>query len=120
MNVMWYAGKFDEASWNFLAQIGITPSYLRQSERGMAAVQQTFHYKRELLAGDIVEVQSRVLKVGEKSIRFQHEMLNAETGETAAICEIIGVHLDRRLRKARPFTAEIKSAAARMFEQQAA
>ena len=28
MNVTWYVSKFDEASWNFLRSIGITPAYL--------------------------------------------------------------------------------------------
>jgi len=81
MNIMWYTGKFDEANWNLLAKIGLTPSYLRESGRGMAAVQQHVTYKRELLAGDIVEVQSQLLEIGEKSIRFVHEMRNAETGK---------------------------------------
>ena len=53
MNTMWYVGKFDEANWNHLARIGLTPSYLRTEERGMAAVQQNITYKRELLAGEI-------------------------------------------------------------------
>ena len=35
MNIMWYVGKFDEANWNHLARVGITPSYLRTEERGM-------------------------------------------------------------------------------------
>ena len=50
----------------------------------MAAVQQNISYKRELLAGDIVEVNSELLEIGVKSIRFVHEMRNAETGEVAA------------------------------------
>lgn len=50
MNIMWYAGKFDEANWNFFARLGLTPSYLRTSGRGMAAVQQNISYRRELLA----------------------------------------------------------------------
>ena len=60
MNIMWYAGKFDEANWNLFARIGLTPTYLRQSNRAMAAVQQNISYKRELFAGDIVEVKSRL------------------------------------------------------------
>ena len=60
MNIMWYVGKFDEANWNLFARLGLTPSYLRESGRGMAAVQQNIAYKRELLAGDIVEVRSRL------------------------------------------------------------
>lgn len=99
MNIMWYTGKFDEANWNLFARIGLTPSYLRETNRGMAAVQQNITYKRELMAGDIVEVRSRVLEVREKVVRFVHEMRNAETNEIAAICEITGVHMDRHLRR---------------------
>ena len=95
MNIMWYVGKFDEANWNFIARLGLTPTYLRNSGRGMAAVQQNISYKRELLAGDIVEIRSALLEIRDKSIRFLHEMRNAETGEIAAICEITGVHMDR-------------------------
>src|SRR6478672_10639308 len=51
MNIMWYVGKFDEANWNLFARLGLAPSYLRETGRGMAAVQQNISYKRELLAG---------------------------------------------------------------------
>jgi acyl-CoA thioester hydrolase len=108
---MWYVGKFDEANWNFFARLGLTPSYLRDSGRGMAAVQQNIAYKRELLAGDIVEIQSRLLEIREKSIRFLHEMRNAETGEIAATCEITGVHMDRKARKSAPFEEAIRNVA---------
>ena len=108
MNIMWYAGKFDEANWNLFARIGVTPTYLRESGRGMAAVEQNISYKRELLAGDIVVVRSAVLEIREKSIRFRHEMRNAETGEIAAICEITGVHMDRQARKSIAFGETIR------------
>ncbi|MEA2899910.1 MAG: acyl-CoA thioester hydrolase [Bradyrhizobium sp.] len=111
MNIMWYVGKFDEANWNLFARIGLTPTYLRESGRGMAAVQQNISYKRELLAGDIVEVKSQLLEVGIKSIRFMHEMRNAETGKVAATCEIAAVHMDRQARKSAPFADAIRRAA---------
>ena len=113
MNIMWYVGKFDEANWNLFARIGLTPSYLRGSNRGMAAVQQNIFYKRELLAGDIVEIKSRLLELCEKSIRFVHEMRNGETGEIVATCEITGVHVDRQARKATAFAEEIRHEASR-------
>jgi acyl-CoA thioester hydrolase len=112
MNVMWYVGKFDEATWNLFAQIGVTPSYVRTGDYGMAAVQQNISYKRELFAGDIVEVTSKLLELRDKSIRFLHEMRNAETGEIAATCEITAVHLDRQAHKAAPFEDAIRSIAA--------
>jgi acyl-CoA thioester hydrolase len=111
MNIMWCTGKFDEANWNLFARIGLTPTYLRESGRGMAGVQQNIAYKRELLAGDIVEVKSVLLEIRDKSIRFLHEMHNAETGEIAATCEITAVDLDRQARKSAPFTEAIRKSA---------
>ena len=116
MNIMWYVGKFDEANWNFFARLGLTPTYLRESGRGMAAVQQNIAYKRELLAGDIIEVKSRVLEIRDKSIRFLHEMRNAETGEIAATCEFVGVHVDRQARKSIAFAPAIRDAAMRHLD----
>jgi acyl-CoA thioester hydrolase len=103
MNVMWYVGKFDEATWNLFAVVGITPSLLRAQNRGMAAVQQNISYRRELNAGDVVAVRSAVLEVRDKVLRFVHEMRNAESGEIAAVCELTGVHLDTAARKSCPF-----------------
>ena len=111
MNVMWYVGKFDEATWNLFALAGVTAAFLKENKRGMAAVQQNITYKRELLAGDIVEVKSRLLAISDKSIRFLHEMRNAETGEIAATCEITGVHMDRQARKSAPFAPDIRNTA---------
>ena len=111
MNIMWYVGKFDEANRNLFARVGLTPTYLRESGRGMAGVQQNISYKRELLAGDIVEIRSVVLEISDKSIRFRHEMRNAETGEIAASCEITAVHLDRQARKAVAFAEAIRKSA---------
>jgi acyl-CoA thioester hydrolase len=107
MNVMWYTGKFDEATWHLLALIGLTPSYLRDRKRGMVAVQQETTYKRELIAGDLITIQSGILEVREKVIRFYHEMLNAETRDLVAKTTLTGVHLDSETRKSCPFPAEI-------------
>ena len=99
MNVMWYAGKFDEATWQYFATFGLTPSFLREQGRGMAAVRQNITYKRELRPGDVVTIRSGVLEIREKAIRFFHEMRNDETGEIAATTEMSAVHLDTVRRK---------------------
>ncbi len=70
MNVMWYVGKFDEATWQLLAAIGLSAKRLRDERIGMVAVEQHLEYKRELLAGDLVTIRSRVQEVREKAIRF--------------------------------------------------
>ena len=112
MNVMWYVGKFDEATWQLFTLLGLAPSRLREENAGMAAVEQQIEYRRELHAGDVVSIHSQVLEVKDKSIRFRHEMRNDETGEIAAVTTLVGVHLDTRARRARSFPAEIRERAA--------
>lgn len=107
MNVMWYVGKFDEATWQLFSMLGLPPSFLREQNRGMAAVQENITYKRELRPGDVVSIRSGVLEVKEKAIRFFHEMYNDETGEIAATAEMTGVHLDTVMRKSSPFPGQV-------------
>ncbi|HEY6864292.1 MAG TPA: thioesterase family protein [Burkholderiales bacterium] len=107
MNVMWYVGKFDEATWNLFAALGMTPAMLREQGRAMAAVQQNISYRRELLAGDTVAVRSGILEVRDKVVRFVHEMRNAASGEIAAVCELTGVQIDAKSRKSSPFAADV-------------
>ena len=107
MNVMWYVGKFDEATWQLVGMLGLTSSYLRAQNRSLVAAQQSITYKRELVAGDTVSVWSGILEIRDKSIRFYHEMRNDVTGQVAATALLIGVHLDAQTRKSCPFPAEI-------------
>lgn len=111
MNVMWYTGKFDEATWNLFAELGLTPSFFREQHRGMAGVQINTTYKQELMAGDVIEIHSRVLEVREKVIRFRHEMRNVEMKTVAAISELTAVYLDRQTRKSCVFPPEVRAAA---------
>lgn len=111
MNVMWYVGKFDEGTWNFFSAFGVTPGYLRANRRGMAAVEQRIAYQRELHAGDTVAIRSGVFEVKDKSVRFVHEMRNAESGEVAAITMLTGVFIDTVARKACVLPVELRERA---------
>src|SRR5512132_632272 len=107
MNVMWYVGKFDEATWNLFSELGLTPEFLRDRRRAMAAVQQNITYRRELLSGDVVAVRSGMLEMREKVAKFVHEMRHARSGEVAAICVLTAVHMDSEARKSTTFPPEM-------------
>jgi acyl-CoA thioester hydrolase len=109
MNVMWYVGKFDEATWIFFAENGLAPAYLREAQRGMAAVEQRLLYLQELHAGDVVHVTTRLLEVAPRKIRFEHRMINDVTGELAATSELTGVHLDTVARRATAFEDAVRA-----------
>jgi acyl-CoA thioester hydrolase len=107
MNVMWYVGKFDEATWHLFSLLGLTPSFLREHDRGMAGVEQNITYKQELRAGDLITIRSGILEIREKVVRFVHEMKNDETGDISAVMILTVVHMDLKTRKSRPFPGDI-------------
>ena len=115
MNVMWYVGKFDEATWHLFNAIGLSPSFLREAKRGMVAVEQHLTYMQELHAGDVVSVKSNVIEIKEKSIRFVHGMWNDETNEAVARTTLKAVHLDAVARKSCAFPADIAARAASLI-----
>jgi acyl-CoA thioester hydrolase len=117
MNVMWYVGKFDEASWQLLSTLGLTPERFRREGVGMAAVEQHIEYTRELHAGDVVTIRSSVLDVTEKSIKLIHEMTNDGTGEIAATTMLVGIHLDTTIRRARALPPDVRERATRMIDR---
>ena len=112
MNVMWYVGKFDEATWQLMAKLGLSPSRLKNQGLGMVAVEQQIAYKRELCAGDVITIRSSVQEIKDKSIRFTHEMTNDETGELAASTVLVGVCIDLASRRAVSLPADVRASAA--------
>ena len=115
MNVMWYVGKFDEATWHLLAAAGFTTKRMREEGIGMAALEQRIEYKRELHAGDLITIRSSVQEVREKVILFEHEMTNEGTGEVAARTFLTGICMDTKTRKARPLPVDARERIASAF-----
>ena len=116
MNVMWYVSKFDEATWQLFAGLGLTGARLRAERIGMAGVEAHIEYKRELFPGDVVTVTSRMLEVRDKVLRFVHEMKKDDTGELAARTVLVAVHLDAVTRKARALPDDVRAAAQAMID----
>jgi acyl-CoA thioester hydrolase len=99
MNVQSYTVRFDEASWHFLARLGLSPAFLKRNNRGAVAVDQHTQFKREVLAGSVVHVTTELLGIGRKSMRFVHRMYDSETDEEVATTELIGVYFDTERRE---------------------
>ena len=112
MNVMWYVGKFDEATWQLFTSIGLSPRRLRNEGIGLVAVEQRLEYKRELIAGDLLTIRSSLDEIREKALVLLHEMTNDESGELAARCTLTAVCIDRTARKSRPLPADVRERAA--------
>ncbi len=111
MNVRHYVAKFDEGTWQFMAQIGATRAELARRNCGPMAVSQNIAYKRELVPGDTVVVTSTVLALGTSSLRFRHAMSDTATGAVAAEMELVGVFVDLATRKSTPVWPELRAKA---------
>ena len=110
MNVMWYVGKFDEATWNLSAMMGMTTQYMKANNRGWAALDQRIAYKREALPGDAITIRSALLEIKPKIVRFVHEMQRTNNGDHLATMLVTAVHLDTAARKSIAFEPQILAA----------
>jgi acyl-CoA thioester hydrolase len=115
MNVMWYVGKFDEATWNLAAMMGMTTQYLKANNRGMAALDQRIAYKREAMPGDVITIRTALLEVKPKIVRFVHEMKRGD-GLHLATMLVTAVHMDTSARKSIVFEPQIFAATQAMLE----
>jgi len=110
-NLRAYGEFFEQALWHVFHRIGITPSVLRGDSIRMAGVQQSIHYKKELLPGDLVLVKSQLIEMHDRSLKMRHEMQHVESGEICATCELTAVCIDVQTRKPRIFPADVAAKA---------
>lgn len=91
MNSRMYVSRFDQATWFLLHAIGVTPASMKQKKLRVAIVRQNYQFLEELRGGELVEVRSGFLTVGEKYFRFLHQMYNYESKNLVATCDCVAV-----------------------------
>jgi acyl-CoA thioester hydrolase len=120
MNVQFYTARFDEASWQFLGRLGLSPTALKLQGRGAVAADQHTQYKREVLAGSLLHITTELLEIGRTSMRIVHRMFDSETNEEVALTEFVGVYFDTVRRRPTEFPESVRSRAAELRLDQAA
>lgn len=106
-NVRYYSRAFNESAYYTFTTAGITPSYMRENNRGMAAVTENSAYRREILPGDLIQVRSCLINFTPKSLHVWAVMIDACTNEICAINDQVCVSLDTVARKAVPWPDKI-------------
>lgn len=91
MNSHMYVERFDQATWGLLHAIGITPATMKQQALRVAIVRQNYQYLRELRGGELVQIRSGFLAVGEKYFRFLHQMTDVESGALLATADCVAL-----------------------------
>jgi len=111
MNSRMYVSRFDQATWFLLHAIGMTPASMKQQNLRIAIVRQNFQFLEELRGGELVEIKSGFLAVGEKYFRFLHQMYDDETGKMVATCDSVAVQASLESGKSVPLTQSLQEKA---------
>jgi acyl-CoA thioester hydrolase len=111
MNVQFYTARFDEASWQFLGRLGLSPAALRARGHAAVAADQHTKYHREVLAGSLLHVTTELLSIGRTSLRFVHRMFDSDTHEEVATTELVGVYFDTARRAPSELPATVRDRA---------
>ena len=115
MNVQHYFAAVSDGMFAIMVRLGLDPEEIRRRHMSFAVVRAETDFHRELLPGDVVVLESTVLKLGEKSATFHHRLKNAATGEIAMSTEFKCVLLDLQKRQATSIPDDVREAAMKMM-----
>lgn len=99
MNVAWYDYVFDIAESALFAAFSIDDDYIRANGRTMFRLEKRIRYERELVRGNSIKVESRIVSTDERLVKHFHELLNLSTGVRAATADYVSIHVDLGKRK---------------------
>ena len=115
VNVQFYGTLYDGAGWHFLSRLG-PYSELTPLKQGWADVRALVEYKREVRAGTLLVIRTRLLRIGTKSVEYLHEMTDAELGTVHSTSAVVTVLFDLEARRAVPLGDAIRARCAALLE----
>jgi len=111
MNVRWYSHFFDDASFHLWPLYwGTHKKMLSEFGVHTVTVSATAEFLKELVAGDLILVDSVLTRIGRKSCTFTERMLNVDTKEVHATYKITEVFFDPKVRKSAEMPTSIRQA----------
>ncbi|MEQ9643749.1 MAG: thioesterase family protein [Alphaproteobacteria bacterium] len=115
LTVAYYFERFSDATILAMEAAGIGPTYMAETGRSVATVSCDVRYQSEFRAGGVLHIESAVLGVGDKTVRFGHRVIDSSTGAVATTLDQTCVHFDMAARKSLPFDdAQRQALAARV------
>ena len=118
MTTRHYVAMFDDAAYHMLYEVfGWTGSSDDDNKIAWADVNHTIDYKAEVSAGDILEIEGKLTKIGNKSITIYYEMKNLGKNEVAASLQVISVLFDLELRESVEISEELKQLASKHLDK---
>ena len=109
-----YLEFLEDARWT-LIESEIDLEKWRQLGFGFTIVKITINYRKAARLNNVLEIRTRLEKLGRKSGVFKQEITLVPTGEQVADAEVVFVILDLQTRKATQLEGEIHNALSRLM-----
>ena len=103
LNVRYYLGFFDDATYELFAAFGMGRDYYLTTENGSFALEMHINYYAEVRLDEQISIYSRIVNRTAKRIHFMHFMVNENTQKLAASIEGVGSHVNTTIRRTSPF-----------------
>ncbi len=102
-----YLEFLEEARWAWLERLG-SFEWMNEKQLAFVVVNININYRRPARMGDLLQIHSQLLQMGEKSGVIGQTVMLAPDGEPVADATLTFVCIDLRTQKAQPMTGELK------------
>ncbi|HXT79798.1 MAG TPA: thioesterase family protein [Acetobacteraceae bacterium] len=106
MNLAYYVVVFDLGTDRLYDTLGIGNAYREATGHSCFTAETHTVYEREVHLGDRLLVRTWLLGSDAKRLHYFHEMFHADSGERSAVQELMALHIDMRVRRVAPFSAD--------------
>ncbi|NKX43328.1 acyl-CoA thioesterase [Roseicyclus persicicus] len=110
MNVAAYIDVVSDAMFTIQTAAGLSRATVETQQRSFVGAHIEADYLAEMLAGDVLSLDSRVVSVGTKSARFAHVMTRLSDGAVVFRAENVSVFFDLRARRALAIPDDLRAA----------
>ncbi|SDR53848.1 acyl-CoA thioester hydrolase [Paraburkholderia fungorum] len=108
MNAACYVAVFDRLGFELLQECGVGLDYTEASGSGIYTVELHTSYHREVLKGDPLRLQLRLLECDEKRLIVLFELFQTRDRYLAATMEQLSIHVDLSTRRVTPFPEPVR------------
>lgn len=112
MNVQHYFAAVGDGMFAIQTLLGLGPEDVRSRRRlSFAVVRAESTFKAEVLAGDVIVLESAIVDIGEKSASFDHRLIKVDDGTVAFETRFTCALLDLQSRRAASVPDDVRSRA---------
>ena len=101
MSMTQYVDKFDQAGQRFFLDLGLN-NYKNEQHR-IVTIEQHTKYLKEAYEGELLDIHSTLLNIGNKAFTVFHELHNADSQELISTMTIVYTFFDKSSKRALPF-----------------